>query len=71
MQAIDGYNGNVQRSYPVQPGANVEDRWLLTTSAGWYDISISSMESPAYLRRFAGHVETGRPSLSDPALLGG
>jgi phospholipase C len=71
MQVIDSYNGNVQRTYSVAPGANVEDRWLLTTSAGWYDISVTAMESPDYLQRFAGHVETGRPSLSDPALLGG
>jgi phospholipase C len=71
IQAIDGYNGNFQKIYSVEPGASVEDCWLLTTSAGWYDISVTSMESPEYLRRFAGHVETGRPSLSDPALLGG
>jgi phospholipase C len=36
--------------------------------AGWYDVSISANGDSRYLRRLAGHVETGRPSFSDPAL---
>ena len=71
MQVINSYNGIAGHIYSVAPGARVEDRWLLAASAGWYDFFVTSMESPAYLRRFAGHVETGRPSLSDPALLEG
>jgi phospholipase C len=35
---------------------------------GWYDLSVTSTASPGYLRGLAGHVETGQPSVSDPAL---
>jgi phospholipase C len=36
--------------------------------SGWYDVSVTSDAGPTYLRRLAGHVETGRASISDPAL---
>jgi phospholipase C len=35
--------------------------------SGWYDVSVTAAGDPGYLRRLAGHVETGRPSISDPA----
>ena len=35
---------------------------------GWYDLSVTSDQDDAFLRRLAGHVETGRPSTSDPAI---
>ena len=51
----------------VVPSGDVQQReYHLESSFGWYDLSITSGEE-RYLRRFAGHVETGRPSTSDPA----
>jgi phospholipase C len=51
----------------VVPSKEVKQHeYHLENSFGWYDLSITSGE-PRYLRRFAGHVETGRPSTSDPA----
>ena len=35
---------------------------------GWYDVRIAVDWNPAFGRRLAGHVETGRPSISDPAI---
>lgn len=35
---------------------------------GWYDVTITSSDDPRFLRRLAGHVESGRASVSDPAL---
>ena len=40
----------------------------ITTTSGWYDVSITTATDTTYLRRLAGHVETGTPSLSDPAI---
>jgi phospholipase C len=37
-------------------------------SNGWYDLAVTSDHDHAFLRRLAGHVETGRPSTSDPAI---
>ena len=62
------YSSAAPRSYPLAPGASVDDSWPLAASAHWYDLSLSSDHDTTYLRRFAGHVETGRPSVSDPAI---
>jgi phospholipase C len=35
---------------------------------GWYDLEITSHGDATFLRRLAGHLECGRPSISDPAL---
>ena len=62
------YYGNA-RPVRIQlaAGAGVEYRWPLRQSHHWYDIAIVSDHDPAWKRRLAGHVETGRPSRSDPA----
>ncbi len=45
--------------------------WLdLSASNGWYDLLVEVEGFPDYHQRFAGHVETGRPSITDP-LMGG
>jgi len=38
----------------------------LSQHANWYDLRIDS--GTGWSRHFAGHVEDGRPSLSDPQL---
>jgi phospholipase C len=51
-------------------GAGAEAHLTIRTERahGWYDLRIGLESDPAYLRRLAGHVETGRPSSSDPAI---
>jgi phospholipase C len=39
----------------------------LAQSDHWYDLVATVEDQPDWRRRFAGHVETGRPSRSDPA----
>jgi phospholipase C len=34
----------------------------------WYDLSVVCEQDGTFLRRLAGHIETGRPSTSDPAI---
>ncbi|MFX8180054.1 phospholipase domain-containing protein, partial [Acinetobacter baumannii] len=34
----------------------------------WYDLTITASIDAGFQRRLAGHVETDRPSVSDPAL---
>ena len=55
-------------SHNLASGAVVEDRWHLAASSGWFDLSVTASEAPHFLRRFAGHVETGKPSTSDPGI---
>jgi phospholipase C len=35
----------------------------------WYDFEITSQSDPYYYRRFAGRVETGEDSFSDPSMM--
>ncbi|MDB4987108.1 MAG: Twin-arginine translocation pathway signal [Myxococcaceae bacterium] len=44
--------------------------WWLVRSGHWYDFTMSIDGVPGYSRRFAGRVETGRASISDPAMGG-
>jgi len=52
----------------IQPGAEVVETIDLRPSHHWYDVSVTCLEAPGFERRFAGHGEDGRPSISDPAL---
>ena len=40
----------------------------VVNSAYWYDFSVTVSGQPDYVRRFAGRVETGKHTVSDPAL---
>ncbi len=40
----------------------------LTKTGGWYDILVTDPTDPAFRRRLAGRLETGRPSWSEPPL---
>ncbi|MEO9005376.1 MAG: phospholipase C, phosphocholine-specific [Ginsengibacter sp.] len=42
----------------------------LNESHGWYDFSVSINENPAFKKRYAGRVETGKESYSDPVMGG-
>lgn len=45
-------------------------RLPLAASSNWYDYSLRVSGLPGWLRRFAGHLENGLPSISDPAMQG-
>jgi len=62
------YTNNEKWSFTVPAGSQVEQSWALKASGAWYDFSVRLNEDPAYLRRFAGRVETGKPTVTDPAM---
>jgi phospholipase C len=64
----NSYAQAAPHTYVLSAGASVEDHWELKPSSGWFDLSVTMEEFPSYLRRFAGHVETGRPGTTDPAV---
>ena len=59
-----------KRRVTVKPGAVETLRIPVKGSDHWYDIHVAQ-EGAALRRRFAGHVETGGASRSDPALEAG
>jgi phospholipase C len=62
--AYDGQQSHVT----ARPGSTVTVTAPSAFGSGWYDVSVTSDTDPRYVRRLAGHVETGRPSVSDPSL---
>ncbi|WP_261719964.1 phosphocholine-specific phospholipase C [Streptomyces sp. FZ201] len=68
LKVGNAYGGR-DRAFTVRPGATVRHTVCLEASRRWYDLTVTSDTDPAFLRRFAGHVENGRPGVSDPAML--
>jgi len=60
----DAYGGKPKR-LDLRPG---ETTYTVATISHWYDVSSVTDSDPKYLRRHAGHVETGTPGISDPAI---
>lgn len=60
-----------QSNPPVHPLRGGQEMVIdLKSSFGWYDIEIVNESDPAFYQRYAGHIETGKTSQTDP-LMGG
>jgi len=67
LSVVDNAYGAQPRPVLVPSLGSMEEPWILAASHHWYDLSVTSNDDPTFLRRLAGHVENGRPSISDPA----
>ncbi|MEK7982793.1 phospholipase C, phosphocholine-specific [Burkholderia contaminans] len=67
VTATDVAYGGAPRTLMVPAGQRVEARWDLSCSSHWYDLQFAVAGNAGWTRRIAGHVETGKPSLTDPA----
>jgi phospholipase C len=63
--------GAQSSSFTVPAGGKVVRTVDVRGGKHWYDLKVTSATDSTFLRRFAGHVETGRPGVSDPALATG
>lgn len=56
----------------IPAGGKAEQSWNLSGNANWYDFTVSDSASPStpatFSRRFAGRVEIGKDTTSDPAM---
>ncbi|MFD0318432.1 phosphocholine-specific phospholipase C [Streptomyces flavalbus] len=68
LTLANAYDGR-SRTLTVPRGATVRHTVDLGASRRWYDLTVTHATDPAFLRRFAGHVENGRPGVSDPATI--
>ncbi|WP_250467762.1 phosphocholine-specific phospholipase C [Caballeronia sp. GAFFF2] len=67
---VNAYDAAKTITKRVRGGDTAQLYLDLRSAHGWYDIEVKVDTDSAFLRRFAGHVETGKDSLSDPALGG-
>ena len=52
----------------IAAGAQESLHWDLADSGRWYDFQVKCDSDATFVRRFAGRVETGEHSVSDPAM---
>ncbi|MEH6307278.1 phospholipase C, phosphocholine-specific [Olivibacter sp. CPCC 100613] len=57
-------------SHVLSPGSNMDIIMDLKGSHQWYDFTVREINEASWAERFAGHVETGQVSKTDP-LMGG
>ncbi len=68
LTVTNAYDGK-HRTLVVRSGRRETCSVDLGRSGNWYDLTVVGDHDPAFSRRFAGHVETGRAGVSDPAIL--
>jgi phospholipase C len=64
---LDGYTKTV-RKLTLRRGEMAEHHCELKETFGWYDLLVTADRDAKFRRHFAGHVETGQDSTSDPAM---
>ncbi|MCE4553640.1 phosphocholine-specific phospholipase C [Roseateles cellulosilyticus] len=68
--AANRYGSGQPGRYTVVARGEQALRLPLAASGRWYDFSVTATGLAGFSRRFAGRVETGAPSISDPAMGG-
>jgi phospholipase C len=67
---VNAYDPKHEIKHWVRGGDTDQIYLDLRNAYGWYDLAITVEKDALFARRFAGHVETGKSSMSDPALGG-
>ncbi|MFL6118445.1 phosphocholine-specific phospholipase C [Actinophytocola sp.] len=67
LTVTSAYGG--QRTFTLHRNATLTHTVDLDRTDRWYDVTVTCDKDRTFRRRFAGHVENGKPGLSDPAIL--
>lgn len=67
VRVLNTYTDDVKGG-EVHPSVSRVEYWPLESSFGWYDFVVEVESDPGFHQRIAGHVETGKHSMSDPAI---
>ena len=67
VTATDVAYGGAARTLTIPAGQRVEAHWDLSCNSQWYDLQFAVAGNAGWMRRIAGHVETGKASVTDPA----
>jgi phospholipase C len=54
--------------FKLEADGELSEFWSLDRSYGWYDFRITTRSDPSFQHLLAGHLETGRHSMTDPAI---
>ncbi|PRG54045.1 phosphocholine-specific phospholipase C [Burkholderia gladioli] len=64
----NAYRGDGPWTLELAANASGELSWSVAEHGNWYDFTVASSNAPSFSRRFAGRIETGKDSVSDPAM---
>jgi phospholipase C len=65
----DAYSSKATRM-TLDPAESASRHWSVRRVWRWYDLTVTVDGDPAFEYRFAGHIENGEDSISDPAMGG-
>ncbi|KAF1720580.1 phosphocholine-specific phospholipase C [Pseudoxanthomonas wuyuanensis] len=66
----NAYAGVPEGQFMLAAGEQRVIEWASDPAGGWYDLRLTDPQRPDWQQRLAGRVETGRDSISDPAMGG-
>jgi phospholipase C len=67
VRILNGY-GKETTAHSLGAEEILEKYWPLDSTFGWYDLAVEVESNRAFRQHLAGHVETGKDSMSDPGL---
>jgi len=68
VELVDAAYGAAEISKTIASNQEAAIKVDLTESSGWYDFTVRTDSNERFERTFAGRVETGALSTSDPAM---
>jgi phospholipase C len=68
VSIADAYRSGADVLLAVPAKGRLEDKRPGEQQGHWYDLTVTAASQPGWLRRLAGHVETGKPSVTDPLI---
>jgi phospholipase C len=71
LRMADDYplsDGEARQTVTLPAKGTVRSVWDLRGSDHWYDLIVTLADDPSFTQRLAGHLETGRPSRTDPGI---
>lgn len=66
----DNAYGKAAQQFTIAAGEKKAIKVDLTASHGWYDFTLAEQDNPVFKKQYAGHVETGGISVTDPYMGG-
>ncbi|HKD96833.1 MAG TPA: phospholipase C, phosphocholine-specific, partial [Micromonosporaceae bacterium] len=69
LSVADRYRSQTVR-LSLRPGETASRHWSLARTMGWYDLTVTADGRPDLAFQFAGHLENGKDSFSDPGMGG-
>jgi phospholipase C len=67
VRVVDAYTGKTV-THTLRPGEALSEFWRLESTFGWYNFTVTVDSDSSFQQQLAGHLETGRDSVTDPAI---